>query len=157
MKKDPKLIEFTRQIQEEFFKSNQNISGKLIIFSESKETAEELTSKLAKITKKKVLTVSAENRKYVENTIRDNFDANLEEEKWQDDYDIIITTEVLAEGINLHRSNVIVNYDVPWNSTRLMQRIGRVNRIGSRADRIYVYNYYPSAHGDAQIHLVNNA
>jgi superfamily II DNA/RNA helicase len=157
VKKDPKLIEFAKQIKEEFFKPNQNISGKLIIFSESKETAEELTSKLSKITKKKVLTVSAENRKYVENTIRDNFDANLEEEKWQDDYDIIITTEVLAEGINLHRSNVIVNYDVPWNSTRLMQRIGRVNRIGSRADRIYVYNYYPSAHGDAQIHLVNNA
>lgn len=157
VKKDPKLIEFAKQIQEEFFKPNQNISGKLIIFSESKETAEELTLKLSRITKKKVLTVSAENRKYVENTIRDNFDANLEEEKWQNDYDIIITTEVLAEGINLHRSNVIVNYDVPWNSTRLMQRIGRVNRIGSRADRIYVYNYYPSAHGDAQIHLVNNA
>ncbi|MDD3773214.1 MAG: helicase-related protein, partial [Weeksellaceae bacterium] len=157
VKKDPKLIEFAKQIQEEFFKPNQNISGKLIIFSESKETAEELTSKLTKITKKKVLTVSAENRKQVENTIRDNFDANLEEEKWQNDYDIIITTEVLAEGINLHRSNVIVNYDVPWNSTRLMQRIGRVNRIGSKADSIYVYNYYPSAHGDAQIHLVNNA
>ena len=157
VKKDPKLIEFAKQILEEFFKPNQNISGKLIIFSESKETAEELTVKLSKITKKKVLTVSAENRKYVENTIRDNFDANLEEEKWKNDYDIIITTEVLAEGINLHRSNVIVNYDVPWNSTRLMQRIGRVNRIGSRADRIYVYNYYPSAHGDAQIHLVNNA
>ena len=157
VKKDPKLIEFAKQIQEEFFKPKQNISGKLIIFSESKETAEELTLKLSKITKKNVLTVSAENRKYVENTIRDNFDANLEEEKWQTEYDIIITTEVLAEGINLHRSNVIVNYDVPWNSTRLMQRIGRVNRIGSRADRIYVYNYYPSAHGDAQIHLVNNA
>jgi superfamily II DNA/RNA helicase len=157
VKKDPKLIEFAKQIQEEFFKPNQNISGKLIIFSESKETAEELTVKLSKITKKKVLTVSAENRKYVENTIRDNFDANLEEDKWQTEYDIIITTEVLAEGINLHRSNVIVNYDVPWNSTRLMQRIGRVNRIGSRADRIFVYNYYPSAHGDAQIHLVNNA
>ena len=157
VKKDPKLIEFVKQIQEEFFKPDQNISGKLIIFSESKETAEKLNSKLSKITKKKVLTVSAENRKFVENTIRDNFDANLEEEKWQNDYDIIITTEVLAEGINLHRSNVIVNYDVPWNSTRLMQRIGRVNRIGSRADRIYVYNYYPSAHGDAQIHLVNNA
>ena len=157
VKNDHKIIEFVKQIQEEFFKPTQNISGKLIIFSESKETAEELTSKLSKITKKKILTISAENRKNVENTIRDNFDANLEEEKWQHDYDIIITTEVLAEGINLHRSNVIVNYDVPWNSTRLMQRIGRVNRIGSRADSIYVYNYYPSAHGDAQIHLVNNA
>lgn len=157
VKTDPKLVEFAKQIREEFFKPNQNISGKLIIFSESKETAEELTVKLSEITKKKVLKVSAENRKNVESTIRANFDANLEEEKWQNDYDIIITTEVLAEGINLHRSNVIVNYDVPWNSTRLMQRIGRVNRIGSRADRIYVYNYYPSAHGDAQIHLVNNA
>jgi superfamily II DNA/RNA helicase len=157
VRKDPKLIEFAKQIEEEFFQSTKNISGKLIIFSESKETAEELTAKLAKITKKIVLTVSAENRKLVENTIRDNFDANLEEDKWKDDYDIIVTTEVLAEGINLHRSNLIVNYDVPWNSTRLMQRIGRVNRIGSRSDRIYVYNYYPSAHGDAQIHLVNNA
>lgn len=157
VKKDPKLIEFAKQIKEEFFKPEQNISGKLIIFSESKETTEELNRKLSKITNKKVLTVSSENRKREENTIRENFDANLEEENWLNDYDIIITTEVLAEGINLHRSNVIVNYDVPWNSTRLMQRIGRVNRIGSRADRIYVYNYYPSAHGDAQIHLVNNA
>ncbi|MCK9304171.1 MAG: helicase-related protein [Bacteroidales bacterium] len=157
VKEDPKLIEFAKHIQNEFFKPKQNISGKLIIFSESKETAQELTIKLSRVTKKKVLKVSAENRMYVENIIRDNFDANLEEEKWQNDYDVIITTEVLAEGINLHRSNVIVNYDVPWNSTRLMQRIGRVNRIGSRAGRIYVYNYYPSSQGDAQIHLVNNA
>jgi superfamily II DNA/RNA helicase len=157
VKKDPKLIEFTKQIQEEFFKPNQNISGKLVIFSESKETTHELADKLTKITRKKVLTVSAENRKQVEDIIRNNFDANLEEDKWLNDYDIIVTTEVLAEGINLHRSNVIVNYDVPWNSTRLMQRIGRVNRIGSRADKIYVYNFYPSAHGDAQIHLVSNA
>lgn len=157
VKNDPKLIEFAKQIQEEFFKPEQNISGKLVIFSESKETAEELTLKLSEITGKKVLTVSAENRKQLEDIIRDNFDANLEEEKWQNDYEIIITTEVLAEGINLHRSNVIVNYDVPWNSTRLMQRIGRVNRIGSKADKIYVYNFYPSAHGDAQIHLINNA
>ena len=157
VKKDPKLTEFTEKIRHEFFKPDQNISGKLVIFSESKETTQELASKLAEITTKKVLQVSAENRKQVEEIIRDNFDANLEEDKWLNDYDIIVTTEVLAEGINLHRSNVIVNYDVPWNSTRLMQRIGRVNRIGSRADKIYVYNFYPSAHGDAQIHLVNNA
>ena len=81
VKKDPKLIEFVKQIQEEFFKPDQNISGKLVIFSESKETTEELTAKLSKITKKKILTVSAENRRQVENTIRDNFDTNLEVEK----------------------------------------------------------------------------
>jgi len=57
----------------------------------------------------------------------------------------------------MHRSNIVVNYDVPWNATRLMQRIGRINRIGSRSESIYVYNFYPSAHGDAQIKLVNTA
>lgn len=154
---DPKLIEFSSQIIDEFFQTNKNHSGKLVIFSESKETTDELTKEIAKITPKQVLQVNSENRKAFEQIIRENFDANLEEEKWQNDFDIIITTEVLAEGINLHRSNIIVNYDVPWNATRLMQRIGRVNRIGTRAKNIYVYNYYPSAQGDEQIHLVNNA
>ncbi len=157
LKSDPKLISFANHIQNEFFDSKKNPTGKLVIFTESKETGEELSRKLREITERNILTISAENRKQFETTLRDNFDANLEIEKWKNEYDIIITTEVLAEGINLHRSNLIVNYDVPWNSTRLMQRIGRVNRIGSRAEKIFVYNYYPSAHGDSQINLVNNA
>lgn len=154
---DPKLIQFSEQLNNEFLNSKKNHSGKIVIFSESKETALELSEQLTKAGNDKILTVSAENRKTVETVIRENFDANLEEEKWKNDFDIIITTEVLAEGINLHRSNVIINYDVPWNSTRLMQRIGRVNRIGSKAANIYVYNFYPSAHGDHQINLVNTA
>lgn len=158
IKKDPKLEAFGRKLKTEFFKSKKhNPSGQLVIFSESKETAEQLSEQIRNDFKYRVLTVSAENRKAVEQILRENFDANLEEEKWKFDYDIIITTEVLAEGINLHRSNLIVNYDVPWNATRLMQRIGRVNRIGSRAEQIFVYNFYPSAHGDEKIKLVNNA
>jgi len=158
VKKDPKLEAFSGKLKTEFFKNKKhNPSGQLVIFSESKETAEQLSEQIRNDFKFRVLTVSAENRKTVENILRENFDANLEEEKWKNDYDIIITTEVLAEGINLHRSNLIVNYDVPWNATRLMQRIGRVNRIGSKAEQIFVYNFYPSAHGDEQIKLVNNA
>ncbi|MBN2091447.1 helicase, partial [candidate division KSB1 bacterium] len=49
------------------------------------------------------------------------------------------------------------NYDTPWNATRLMQRIGRVNRIGSVAGVVYNYNFYPSKQGDEEIHLYNNA
>ncbi|GIV28622.1 MAG: hypothetical protein KatS3mg027_2436 [Bacteroidia bacterium] len=75
----------------------------------------------------------------------------------KNDYNILITTEVLAEGVNLHRSNVIVHYDTPWNSTRLMQRIGRVNRIGTKADVIYNFVFYPSVQGDEQIKLNNTA
>lgn len=157
VKTDPKLLEFIKHISATFFSPSINPSGKLVIFTESRETADLLKSELSKTTTKNILLVNADNRKALENTIRNNFDANLEEEKWRNEYDILISTEVLAEGINLHRSSVIVNYDVPWNSTRLMQRLGRVNRIGSRADTIYVYNFYPSAHGDALIHLIKNA
>lgn len=64
-----------------------------------------------------------------------------------------MTTDVLAEGINLHRANVIVNYDTPWNPTKLIQRLGRINRIGTKAQTIYNYNFYPSQHGDAIINL----
>ncbi|HZY79100.1 MAG TPA: helicase-related protein [Cyclobacteriaceae bacterium] len=154
---DPKLTEFVHQVKTNFFDTKKNQSKKLVIFSESKETAQELSSQFEKLGDYKILTVNSENRQTVEEVLRLNFDANLESDKWRNDFDVVITTEVLAEGINLHRSNVIVNYDVPWNSTRLMQRIGRVNRIGSRAKQIFVYNFYPSAHGDAQIQLVNTA
>lgn len=154
---DPKLTEFLKELENTFFQKKNNPSRKLVIFTESKETANELKEKIRENYSYQILSVSSENRYSSEKTIRENFDANLDEEKWKDEFQILITTEVLAEGINLHRSNNIINYDVPWNSTRLMQRIGRVNRIGSRADEIFVYNFYPSSHGDEQIRLVNHA
>lgn len=154
---DPKLNTFIENIQNRFLDEKKNPTGKLVIFTESKETAKEISDKLRTIGDYSIMRISADNRKQMERTIQRNFDANLEPEKQENEYDIIITTEVLAEGINLHRSNTILNYDVPWNSTRLMQRIGRVNRIGSTAKKIYVYNFYPSAQGDAQIRLVNTA
>lgn len=69
----------------------------------------------------------------------------------------MISTDVLAESVNLHRANIIVNYDTPWNATRLMQRIGRVNRIGSVAGVVYNYNFSSSQQGDEEIHLYNNS
>ncbi|MBF8270399.1 MAG: helicase, partial [Gammaproteobacteria bacterium] len=104
---------------------------------------------------KRVLTVSSENRAERMPTVRANFDGNAEDKA--NDYDILISTEVLAEGVNLHRSNVIVNYDTPWNSTRLMQRVGRVNRIGCVAPRIYIYNFYPTTCVDDDIELRKKA
>lgn len=90
-------------------------------------------------------------------TVKLNFDANIPIAEQKYDYDIIISTEVLAEGINLHRANIIVNYDTPWNSTRLMQRIGRVNRIGSQAPVIHNYIFYPTAKVDDDIELKKKA
>ena len=105
--------------------------------------------------RKDVLLVTAKNRNRLEQTIKENFDANFPTDAKK--FNIIITSDVLAEGVNLHRSNVIVNYDSPWNATRLMQRIGRVNRIGSKAPNIYNYMFYPSQQGDKEIQLYKNA
>jgi superfamily II DNA/RNA helicase len=58
---------------------------------------------------------------------------------------------VLAEGVNLHRSGVLINYDLPWNPTRIMQRVGRINRVGTEFDRIYVFNFFPTA--QTSVHL----
>jgi len=90
-------------------------------------------------------------------TIRENFDANYDEKKQNNDYDVIITTDTLSEGVNMHRSNIIYNYDIPWNATRLMQRIGRINRIGTKHKKIYVNNFIPSAQSDALIELSKKA
>ena len=153
---DPKMDEFLLKLSDTFLDSKINPSGKLVIFSESKETAQHIKRNLEAYGYEKILQVDASNRKQLQHKISENFDANWEGEQ-KDDYDIIITTEVLAEGINLHRSNVILNYDVPWNSTRLMQRIGRVNRIGSTAKNVYVYNFYPTDQAENQIRLSGTA
>ncbi len=152
---DPKFDAFKENIKPELFNPQKNTSGKLVIFSEAIDTVESLV-RAVRAKGYKVLAITAANRDELEHTIEENFDANYDGE-WKDDYDVLITTEVLAEGVNLHRANVILNYDTPWNATRLMQRIGRVNRIGSKEPFVYVYNFMPSAEGDAQIQLVRKA
>ena len=156
VEQDPKLDAFIITLQTELFNKTINPTGKLVIFTESMDTANYLCGKLETELKQKILCISSENRSKLFEVIQENFDANYIGIQ-KDDYHIIITTDVLAEGINLHRANVIVNYDTPWNATRLMQRIGRVNRIGSVAGVIYSYNLYPSQQGDEEIKLYNNA
>jgi superfamily II DNA or RNA helicase len=157
-KDDPKFDKFIEKLNGELKDPLSNPTGKVIIFSESVDTLTYLYSRLNdELGMGDVLMVSASNRDRLDETIRANFDANYDKEKQKDIYNILLTSDVLAEGINLHRSNIIVNYDSPWNATRLMQRIGRVNRIGSVAENIYNYTFYPSKQGDKEIQLYKNA
>ena len=153
---DPKLDEFLRQLEPDLFDPTRNYQQKLVIFSESKDTTKYLSQQLEKYSKRRVLVVDSTNRAVMMPTVRENFDANYPGMK-KDNYDIIIATEVLAEGINLHRANVILNYDTPWNSTRLMQRIGRVNRIGSEAAEVFVFNFFPTTQVNSNIELERKA
>ena len=145
---DSKFAKFNELLKHELFKTDRNPEQKLVVFSESVDTVEYLERR---INRPDVLVISAKNRSQQFKIIRENFDANYKNKL--NEYNIILTTDVLAEGVNLHRSNVIVNYDTPWNSTRLMQRIGRVNRIGSASKHIYNYVFYPSREGNREINL----
>ena len=153
---DPKWVVFVQLLKSEYFNTDKNELGKLVIFTESVDTLKYLTKRLKSDSIYKVLSITSENRNDNFEIIRENFDANYEK-KFKNDFDIILTTDVLAEGVNLHRANVIVNYDTPWNPTKLIQRLGRINRIGSKAKFIYNYNFYPSEQGDDRINLKNRS
>ena len=155
--KDPKYDTLVQKIKTELMKSDINDNHKLLIFSESKETTNHLKEKLKADGFTNILSVDSSNSKDLTTTIAENFDANQPIAEQKNDYDIILTTEVLAEGVNLHRSNIILNYDIPWNATRLMQRIGRVNRIGTASTNIYIYNFFPTSRTDNEIELNKKA
>ncbi len=136
--KDSKLEEFISILKKDKVLSD----NKLIVFTESKETAQYLESKLNPLFNNKVMEFSSDSNESKRKSVIDNFDAKAREPK--DDIRILISTEVLSEGVNLHRSNVVINYDIPWNPTRMMQRVGRINRVDSKFDKIYTYNFFPA-------------
>lgn len=145
---DPKLDGFKQELA-----GNPVLSkNKLIIFTESKETATYLGDELSAIYGDSVIVFSGGSSAALKQQIEYSYNPK-HADKGEDKYNILITTDVLAEGINLHRSCVIINYDLPWNPTRIMQRVGRINRVGTAFDRIYVFNFFPTARSDEHLPL----
>jgi len=68
--------------------------------------------------------------------------------------EILATTDVMSEGINLQDANCVINYDIHWNPLKLIQRIGRVDRLGSEHDAIYVFNFLPEKELEDDLHIV---
>ena len=145
--RDPKLLAFI-----DILKNKEILKkSKLIVFTESRETAEYLENRLSMIFPQQVLSFSGASGAPTRDKVIANFDARAKFPR--DDYRILITTEVLSEGVNLHRSNVVINYDIPWNPTRLMQRAGRINRVDTKFDTIYTFNFFPTIQSNDQIKL----
>lgn len=125
--------------------------GRVIVFTESKETAEYLEEQISGVTEGGVLLFTGNSDDSVRKEVIANFDARAYQPK--NDYRILVATEVLSEGVNLHRSNVVINYDLPWNPTRLIQRVGRVNRVDTQFKTIHTYNFFPTEEGNDLIKL----
>ncbi len=145
--RDPKWEAFAK-----ILKTNERLSaGKVLIFTESQETAEYLADRIKTEVEPKTIWFAGGSREADRRVVIDNFDARKLNPK--DDYRILVSTDVLAEGVNLHRSNTVVNYDIPWNPTKLMQRVGRVNRVDTKFTSIHTFNFFPSTEGNDIIKL----
>ncbi len=143
IKNDPKLDNFALKLKE---LQSENKDRKIVVFSMFADTVEYLKSKLGG----RVLVVTGKSKTdELKRDIKLNFDAWVELSKQENNYDILLWTDAISEGYNLHRAGIIINYDIPYNPTKVIQRIWRINRINKKVyDTLYVYNYFPSLVGE---------
>ncbi|GAP62018.1 hypothetical protein ARMA_0441 [Ardenticatena maritima] len=121
---------------------------KIIIFSEYLDTVKHVAPVLKRAFPGRVLVAEGNFSKKFYDDLLANFDASYPRDKQRDDYDILLATDKLSEGVNLNRAGAVINYDIPWNPTRVIQRLGRINRIGRKVfAQLYIYNFFPTEQG----------
>lgn len=148
IKSDPKLDSFIRIVSKQM-KDDPN--RKLVVFSEFADTVNYLGKALVNAGLPAMKYTSADATSANKDLIRANFDAGLKPALQQNDFYILVATDAISEGYNLHRAGAIFNYDIPYNPTRVIQRIGRINRINKKVfDQLYIYNYFPTDVGEAE-------
>ena len=119
---------------------------KVIIFSEYADTVYHLGAYLQHAFKQRVLVVEGTIGNALLEDIDSNFDAS--HNKQQDRYDILLATDKISEGFNLNRAGMVINYDIPWNPVRVIQRLGRINRISAKLFKeLHIVNFFPSEQG----------
>ncbi len=142
---DPKYNMVKQKISKSL---EENKDRKLVVFSTFADTAEYVKEHLER-DGFRVLLYTGGASQMDRNIVKQNFDASCKPADQANDYDIIVATDALSEGFNLNRAGVIINYDIPYNPTRVVQRIGRINRINRKMfDNIYVYNFFPTDIGE---------
>ena len=161
IEEDPKLDVFIQYLRTD----KELKKSKLVIFTESRETGEYLFERLHDEFPGKVIFFSSKGcltstsgvsgtrsngRELIQSAFDPNYKAQTEEVR------ILIATDVLAEGMNLHRANILINYDLPWNPTRVLQRAGRINRLGTTHTDIFIYNFFPTSQSDSHLGLEIN-
>ncbi len=133
----------------------QRKEKKVLIFTQSKETAEYLKDQLLTRGLKNLalITGGMDNIQPIIkrfSPISNEFDIKKSKES---EIDILITTDVLSEGQNLQDCSTVINYDLPWAIIKLIQRVGRIDRIGQESDKIFCYSFMPDDGLERQIKL----
>ena len=167
--RDGKLREIKQAIRDKAEKPTANNDGKpnrkLLVFTTFKDTANylydnltglarELEVNLAMVSGDETHTTVGPN---TFNDILTNF-APVARNRGNTDgpeIDLLIATDCISEGQNLQDCDTVLNYDIHWNPVRLIQRFGRIDRIGSRNPAVYMRNYWPTEAMDVYLKLEN--
>jgi superfamily II DNA/RNA helicase len=148
--KDTKLQTLLKILQEKPLNE-----GKLLLFTEFQDTAQYLFENIKKNLGDRPDMVlchgQSKNRKDVVNRFAPG--ANEYDVKDEIEYNFVVTTDVLSEGLNLQDCDKIINYDIHWNPVRLIQRFGRIDRIGSTMDTVYGFNFLLAREVEEDLHL----
>lgn len=135
---DPKLNELESLLK------GKHKDDKIIVFTQFSDTANYIYRQLQRrgFTHTACATGGSKNP----TELVEHFSPKSNEKQYSADeqYRILIATDVLSEGQNLQDSHVITNFDLPWAIIRLIQRAGRVDRIGQEAEQIYCYSFFPA-------------
>ncbi|MBI1833355.1 MAG: DEAD/DEAH box helicase family protein [Candidatus Andersenbacteria bacterium] len=145
---DPKLAGLITEIRN-ILNADHPLSEperKVVVFTEYTDTATYLEDELEKHFPEQLLTVGKSLPASRINEILMNFDASYHEQ--ENKYRVLLATDKISEGFNLNRAGAIINYDIPWNPTRVIQRVGRINRISKKVfERLHIYNFFPTIQG----------
>lgn len=167
---DKKLQTLYALIEEKISNPINEGNKKIIIFSAFSDTAEYLYNNVSQFVKDRfglnsaLITGSVDGRTTCPeirtdlNTVLTCFSPVSKEKRLlipdsQDVIDILIATDCISEGQNLQDCDYLVNYDIHWNPVRIIQRFGRIDRIGSRNDYIQLVNFWPDMDLDDYINL----
>ena len=168
--RDGKLLEIRREVRNRAEHQTTNRDGdpnrKMLVFTTFKDTArylfDHLTGLAGELGLNMAMVSGDETRTHAGannfNAILSNFAPvarNRKEEDSAADIDLLIATDCISEGQNLQDCDTVLNYDIHWNPVRLIQRFGRIDRIGSKSTSVRMLNYWPTAEMDVYLKLEN--
>ena len=167
VERDKKLVELQKLIKQKVENPLNKENKKIIIFTAFADTAKYLYDNISTYILDELGLYSAlvtgsdnpkTNLKGVKtefNNILTNFSPRSKERRDKDkpEIDILIATDCISEGQNLQDCDYLINYDIHWNPVRIIQRFGRIDRIGSQNEVIQLVNFWPNMELDEYIHL----
>ena len=165
--RDGKLITIKDHIQHKSHNPTLDKDGranrKLLVFTTFKDTANYLYENLTDLATETGLNMAMVSGDLTRTTFgANNFNAILTNfapkargrgEDVNGEIDLLIATDCISEGQNLQDCDTVINYDIHWNPVRIIQRFGRVDRIGSRNRAVRMINYWPTKDMDAYLRL----